>query len=46
MWNENHREAFFKIKESISSKYKVIILVHYNPDWELVVASDASPFGI
>ncbi|CAI6349493.1 unnamed protein product [Macrosiphum euphorbiae] len=43
VWNAIQSKAFSKIKESILSNK---VLVHYNPNLELIVASDASPFGV
>jgi len=43
LWNANHSKAFSKIKESILSNK---ILVHCNPNLELIIASDASLFGV
>jgi len=43
VWNLNQSKAFSKIKESVLSNK---VLVHYNPHLELIVASDASPFGV
>jgi len=43
VWNANQSKAFTKIKESILSNK---VLEHYNPNLELIVASDASPFEV
>jgi hypothetical protein len=43
VWNVNQSKAFSRIKESILSNK---VLVHYNPNLKLIVASDASPFGV
>lgn len=42
-WGRKQKLAFNNIKESILSDN---VLVHYNTDWELVIASDASPIGV
>lgn len=42
-WGKEEEIAFNKIKESIVSSN---VLVHYNTEWELVIASDASPIGV
>lgn len=43
VWNLNRSKTFSKIKESILSNK---VLMYYNPHLELIVASDASPFGV
>lgn len=42
-WGDKQKESFNKIKLTIVSNN---VLVHYNPEGLLVVASDASPIGI
>ena len=42
-WGTDQQEAFTKAKQSLTSD---CLLVHYDPDKELVLACDASPYGI
>ncbi len=42
-WNQEQQEAFAKAKELLQS---ADLLVHFNPDLKLVLASDASNYGI
>ena len=42
-WNQEQQEAFTKAKELLQS---ADLLVHFNPDLKLVLASDASNYGI
>ena len=42
-WNQEQQEAFEKAKYSLQS---VNLLVHFNPDLKLILASDASNYGI
>ena len=42
-WTESQQRAFDKIKQELSAK---VLLVHYDPQAELILTSDASPFGI
>lgn len=42
-WNEIHEAAFKKIKQLLTS---APVLVHYNPNYELKLTTDASPYGI
>lgn len=42
-WGNSQREAFQKAKAQLTSD---CLLVHYDPDRELVLACDASPYGI
>ena len=42
-WGTEQQEAFTKAKQSLTSDCS---LVYYDPDKELVLASDASPYGI
>ena len=42
-WGETQQNAFVKIKESLCSSR---ILVHYDPTKDLILACDASPYGL
>jgi hypothetical protein len=42
-WSEEHQEAFRKFKELLNSSH---LLVHYDPEKELILACDASPYGL
>ena len=42
-WSEEHQEAFRKSKELLKSSH---LLVHYDPEKELILACDASPYGL
>ena len=42
-WESEQQKAFDKAKQSLTSD---CLLVHYDPDKELVLACDASPYGI
>ena len=42
-WTDAEREAFQKSKQLLTSAQ---VLVHYNPQYDLVVASDGSAYGI
>ena len=42
-WGQKHRNAFDKVKEVLCS---ASVLVHYDPNLPIVVASDASPTGL
>lgn len=42
-WSTKQEIAFKAIKDSIVSNN---VLIHYNTEWELIVACDASPIGI
>ena len=42
-WNQEQQKAFAKAKELLQSAE---LLVHFNPDLKLVLASDASNYGI
>ena len=42
-WNSEQQEAFESAKELLQSAK---LLVHFNPDLELIIASDASNYGI
>ena len=42
-WGSQEEEAFVKAKEMLQSPR---VLVHYNPDLPLVLATDASPYGV
>ena len=42
-WGTEQQEAFTKAKQSLTSD---CLLVHYDPDKDLVLACDASPYGI
>ncbi|CAB3981243.1 Retrovirus-related Pol poly from transposon 297 [Paramuricea clavata] len=41
-WSEEHQEAFRKSKELLKSSH---LLVHYDPEKELILACDASSYG-
>ena len=42
-WGEAQQKAFEKVKSLLTSDR---LLVHYDPDHELVLACDASPYGV
>lgn len=42
-WDAPQQQAFQKAKESLTSD---CLLVHYNPEKELILACDASPYGL
>ena len=42
-WTAECQEAFEKIKKTLTSD---LFLTHYNPDLEIIVASDASSYGV
>jgi hypothetical protein len=42
-WSEKQQTAFETIKQALSDK---VLLAHYNPEDELILTCDASPFGI
>jgi hypothetical protein len=42
-WSGEHQEAFRKSKELLNSSH---ILVHYDLEKELILACDASPYGL
>lgn len=42
-WNEKHQESFTKSKELLKSSH---LLVHYDPEKDLILACDASPYGV
>ena len=42
-WTDEQQRAFEEVKVLLTSDR---LLVHYNPDKELVLACDASPYGI
>jgi hypothetical protein len=42
-WSKQCDEVFCKVKEVISSKQ---VLVHYDPQKELILSVDASPYGV
>ena len=42
-WNSQQQQAFQRAKESLTSDS---LLVHYDPSKELMVACDASPYGV
>ena len=42
-WSPKCQKAFVKIKEVLTSN---LFLTHYNPDLKIIVASDASSYGI
>ena len=42
-WTPECQEAFVKIKEVLTLD---LFLIHYNPDLDIIVASDASSYGI
>ena len=43
VWNEECKSAFDQVKEALSSSE---VLVHYSPDWPLVLTADASAAGV
>jgi hypothetical protein len=43
-WSEEHQEAFRKSKELILKSSH--LLVHYDPEKELILACDVSPYGL
>ena len=43
VWTSERREVFVKIKEVLKSDF---FLTHYNPDLDIIVASDTSLYGI
>jgi hypothetical protein len=43
IWNEKCRDAFQKIKELVTSDQ---VLVHYDPQKPVTLATDASPYGL
>ena len=42
-WNKEHQESFNKSKELLKSSQ---LLVHYDPEKKLILACDASPYGL
>lgn len=42
-WTKECNISFNKVKEEITSEK---VLAHYNPEQELILATDASPFGL
>ena len=42
-WKSEQQEAFCKAKQSLTAD---CLLVHYDPDKELLLVCDASPYGI
>ena len=42
-WTQKCQEAFIKIKEQIASEQ---VLTQYNPDYPILLATDASPYGL
>lgn len=42
-WNKEHEEAFCKLKDVLSSD---LALTHYDPKKKIIVAADASSYGI
>ncbi|GAB0088957.1 Zinc finger, CCHC-type [Sergentomyia squamirostris] len=43
LWREEHTRCFDRCKKLLSSED---ILCHFDPNWEIVVAADASPDGL
>ena len=42
-WTPQCQEAFEKLKETLTSE---LFLTHFNPELKIIVASDASQYGI
>ena len=42
-WSQECEQSFVKVKKTLSSSE---VLVHYNPDYPLMLAADASQYGV